>query len=91
VPRKLPPGSTSPTATLQVSGSIIVSASAQTSTPTLFVGTNGRVGIGTAASLQVSGGTVLIDLTKRMQARTRAVTHGECSWPQRWAEEGLRI
>ena len=38
-----------PTATLQVSGSLIVSTSAQTTTPTLFVGTNGNAGIGLVA------------------------------------------
>lgn len=41
-------GTTSPQATLQVSGSFIVSTSAQTTTPSLYVGTNGNVGIGTS-------------------------------------------
>jgi hypothetical protein len=40
---------TSPAATLQVSGSLIVSTSAQNTTPTLFVGTNGNVGVGTSS------------------------------------------
>lgn len=40
-------GTTAPAATLQVSGSFIVSTSAQTTTPSLYVGTNGNVGIGT--------------------------------------------
>ena len=47
-----------PTATLQVSGSFTVSTSAQTTTPSLFVGTNGNVGIGTnnpGATLDVAG------------------------------------
>ncbi|HEX2842103.1 tail fiber domain-containing protein [Hyphomicrobium sp.] len=51
------PGVT-PTATLQVSGSFIVSTSAQTTTPSLYVGTNGNVGIGTSSpgtKLEVSG------------------------------------
>jgi len=39
----------SPMASLQVSGSFIVSTSAQTTTPTLFAGTDGKVGIGTSA------------------------------------------
>lgn len=39
----------SPTATLQVSGSFIVSTSGQTTTPTLYVGANGNVGIGTSS------------------------------------------
>ena len=38
-----------PAATLQVSGSFIVSTSAQTTTPSLYVGTNGKVGIGTSS------------------------------------------
>ncbi|ADP70675.1 hypothetical protein Rvan_1418 [Rhodomicrobium vannielii ATCC 17100] len=42
-------GTSSPTATLQVSGSFIVSTSAQTTNPSLYVGTNGNVGIGTTA------------------------------------------
>jgi hypothetical protein len=42
-------GTQSPTATLQVSGSMIVSVTGQTTTPTLYAGTNGRVGIGTNA------------------------------------------
>lgn len=41
-------GTQSPTATLQVSGSFIVSTSAQTTTPSLYVGANGLVGIGTS-------------------------------------------
>jgi hypothetical protein len=41
-------GTTTPTATLQVSGSFIVSTSAQTTTPSLYVGTNGNVGVGTS-------------------------------------------
>ncbi len=51
-------GTASPTATLQVSGSFIVSASGQTTTPSLYVGTSGIVGIGTtapSATLHVSG------------------------------------
>jgi hypothetical protein len=50
-------GTQSPTATLQVSGSLIVSTSAQTTTPTLWVGA-GQVGLGTsspAAKLGVDG------------------------------------
>jgi len=38
-----------PTATLQVSGSFIVSTSAQNTTPSLYVGTNGNVGVGTSS------------------------------------------
>lgn len=52
---------TTPTATLQVSGSFIVSTSAQTTTPSLYVGTtSGFVGVGTSsplAPLHVAGGT----------------------------------
>lgn len=52
-------GTSSPTATLQVSGSFIVSTSAQTSsTPSFYVGTNGYVGIGKVSpsvSLDVRG------------------------------------
>ena len=51
-------GTSSPTATLQVSGSFIVSTTGQTSSPSLYVGTNGYVGIGTTnpnANLEVSG------------------------------------
>ena len=44
-------GTTSPTATLQVSGSFIVSTSTQTTTPSLYVGTNGNVGFGTAGPI----------------------------------------
>lgn len=64
-------GTQSPTATLQVSGSIIVSTSAQTTTPTLFVSTLGSVGIGTVSESAAyrlivgdsanGGGTVLIN------------------------------
>ena len=43
-------GTSSPTATLQVSGSFIVSSSGQTSSPSLYVGTNGNVGIGTTSA-----------------------------------------
>jgi hypothetical protein len=42
-------GTGSPTATLQVSGSFIVSTSVQTTTPSLYVGNDGFVGIGTNA------------------------------------------
>jgi len=42
-------GTQSPTATLQVAGSLIVSTSTQTTTPTLYVGANGNVGIGTSS------------------------------------------
>ena len=42
-------GTSSPTATLQVSGSFIVSSTGQTGSPSLYVGTNGNVGIGTSA------------------------------------------
>lgn len=51
-------GTTAPQATLQVSGSFIVSTSTQTTTPSLYVGTNGYVGVGTAlpkGSLHVHG------------------------------------
>ena len=41
-------GTTTPTATLQVSGSFTVSTSAQTNTPSLYVGANGNLGIGTS-------------------------------------------
>ena len=50
-------GTATPTATLQVSGSFIVSTSAQSATPSLYVGTDGRVGLGTLnpdAALHVS-------------------------------------
>ena len=53
-------GTQSPTATLQVSGSLIVSVTGQTTTPTLYVGPNGRVGIGTSApgaELEISDST----------------------------------
>jgi len=43
-------GTTTPTATLQVSGTFIVSNSAQTTTPSLYVGSNGNVGIGTSST-----------------------------------------
>lgn len=42
-------GTTNPAATLQVSGSLIVSTSAQTTTPSLYVGSSGDVGVGTNA------------------------------------------
>ncbi|MDQ8699250.1 hypothetical protein [Hyphomicrobium sp. LHD-15] len=51
---------TTPAATLQVSGSFIVSTSAQTTTPSLYVGTNGNVGVGTSApgsKLEIRGST----------------------------------
>lgn len=61
-------GTTSPQATLQVSGSLIVSTTAQTTTPTLYADTAGNVGIGTNApsslltvfngDLNLAGGTV---------------------------------
>ncbi len=53
-------GTALPTATLQVSGSFIVSTSTQDAAASLYVGANGRVGIGTAApdeTLHVSGST----------------------------------
>lgn len=55
-------GTTSPQATLQVSGSFTVSTSAQTTTPSLYVGTNGRVGLATsspAQTLDVVGGAII--------------------------------
>jgi hypothetical protein len=57
-------GTRAPQATLQVSGSMIVSVTGQTTTPTLYVGTNGNIGIGTSApgkSLEIakSGGGYL--------------------------------
>lgn len=45
-------GTTAPAATLQVSGSFIVSITGQNTTPTLWAGTNGRIGLGTAAPTQ---------------------------------------
>lgn len=57
-------GTTSPQANLQVSGSFTVSTSAQTTTPSLYVGTNGNVGIGTSSpgqKLHVAGKAVLGD------------------------------
>lgn len=42
-------GTTAPQATLQVSGSFIVSTTGQTTTPTLYANTNGNVGIGTTS------------------------------------------
>ncbi|WP_156827207.1 beta strand repeat-containing protein [Hyphomicrobium zavarzinii] len=54
-----------PNATLQVSGSFIVSSTQQASdAPGLFVGTNGKVGIGTvggSGALEVSGGAVVLE------------------------------
>ena len=44
-------GTSSPTATLQVSGSFIVSTSPRQPHPSLYVGTNGNVGIGTTSPL----------------------------------------
>ena len=41
-------GITVPRATLQVSGSMIVSVTGQITTPTMYVGTNGQVGVGTS-------------------------------------------
>lgn len=41
-------GTASPQATLQVSGSFVVSTSVQTTTPSLYAATNGNVGIGTS-------------------------------------------
>lgn len=43
-------GTQSPTANLQVSGSFIVSTSGQTTTPSLYVGADGKVGMGTIPS-----------------------------------------
>jgi hypothetical protein len=51
-------GTIVPEATVHVSGSFLVSTSAQVTTPTLYAGTNGRVGIGTSspiAKLDVTG------------------------------------
>ena len=54
-----------PNATLQVSGSFIVSSTQQADdAPGLFVGTNGNVGIGTvggSGALEVSGGAVVLE------------------------------
>jgi hypothetical protein len=55
---------TAPQATLQVSGSMIVSVTGQTTTPTLWVGTNGNVGVGTSspgAKFHVAGGRSRFD------------------------------
>ncbi|MGE0516414.1 MAG: beta strand repeat-containing protein, partial [Hyphomicrobiaceae bacterium] len=55
-------GTITPTATLQVSGSLLVSTTGQTSNPTLYATTGGNVGIGTGdpqASLQVSGSFIV--------------------------------
>ncbi len=52
-------GTSSPTATLQVSGSFIVSNTTQTTSASLYVATNGNVGIGTVSPqdvLQVTQG-----------------------------------
>ena len=49
--RRVGIGTQSPTATLQVSGSFIVSTSAQTTTPSMFVASNGSVGFGTSNPL----------------------------------------
>lgn len=52
----------SPTATLQVSGSFIVSTSAQTTTPSLYIGTNGNVGLANvapSATLTVTGNAIV--------------------------------
>jgi hypothetical protein len=43
-------GTVTPTATLQVFGSMIVSVTGQTTTPTLYVGTNGNVGVGSTGT-----------------------------------------
>jgi hypothetical protein len=54
---------TTPNATLQVSGSFTVSTSAQTTTPTLYANTSGNVGIGTSApttNLHVNGASSTI-------------------------------
>lgn len=42
-------GTVSPTATLQVSGTFTVSTSAQTTTPSLYVGLDAKVGVGTSS------------------------------------------
>lgn len=42
-------GTKSPTSALQVSGTFTVSTSAQTTTPSLYVGVDGKVGVGTSA------------------------------------------
>lgn len=59
-------GTTTPAATLQVSGSFIVSTTGQNTTPTLYVGTNGRVGVGTATPVRplevVKGGGAAVRL-----------------------------
>lgn len=60
-------GTQSPTAALQVSGSFIVSTSAQTTTPSLYVGSNGYVGIGLSnpgTPLSVSGSNGGIELAR---------------------------
>ncbi len=59
-------GTATPTATLQVSGSFVVSTSAQTTTPSLYVGTNGYVGVGTSspnATLHVNGNASAFPVT----------------------------
>ena len=73
-------GTTTPAATLQVSGSLIVSTSAQTTTPSLYVGTNGNVGIGTSAPampLHVNGSI-------RMGTTAGLSTQGGSLYLQAW-------
>src|SRR5262249_17364510 len=51
-------GTSTPVATLQVSGTLAVSTSAQTTTPSLYVASNGYVGVGTSSpaySFDVNG------------------------------------
>ena len=70
-------GTSSPTATLQVSGSFIVSTSAQTTNPSLYVGTDGNVGIGTSspgAALDVSGQLNIGDATNGPSVRIIPIT-----------------
>jgi hypothetical protein len=63
--KRLGIGTNTPAAHLHVSGSLVVSSTQQASdAPGLFVGTNGKVGIGTvggSGALEVSGGAVVLE------------------------------
>ncbi len=62
-------GATAPIATLQISGSLVVSTSAQETTPSLFVGTNGNVGVGTSTPGNIK---LLVERTDNANATFRA-------------------
>lgn len=88
-------GIATPTATLQVSGSFTVSSTGQTTSPSLYVGTNGNVGIGTVPSYPLhinsasSGNSVGLSVNGSARVGLGPVTGGGYGGIELGAGQGL--